>query len=288
MADIERAMYAAAESAVISILVREETRILFASSEGTTTIVSQLARATAAAVAREVDNLTIQIGQTQHADPLAALRRADERWCKRHPHYDPAEAEYLQALAVAVAPLLDTATATDTAAPNVDPTMLAQRDQLAEELRELRAAHDELATRHGDLHREHAARRLRIEILTARIGELSDAVGRAGADAHAEAQQAITGARQRADYARVERAAALGHLRALLEAVLGEPVDGRASAEHLDALIERASQLVAAAVDQLDARFDAGVHVHQYPLDASGKPGECGCGKKFPQPKGRH
>lgn len=230
------------------------------------------------------------------ADPLAALQRADERYCRRQKYDETTPIEHLRALAAAIEPLLQSAPVeperTEELAP--DPGVAAELDRVRAEcarkaaaleraqtalakttgqLDELKAAHEELATKHGQLHRDHAA---------------CTALDTALHDDRDRLKSQVAKADERADFARIERATALGRLRALLEQILGEPVDGRTSAENLDALIERAGQLVAAAVDQIDARFTEHVHVHQYPLDdVTGKPGDCGCGKKFPQPKGR-
>lgn len=228
------------------------------------------------------------------ADPLAALQRADERYCRRKRYDETTPVEHLRALAAAVEPLLQSAPG-EPERTGPDPAVVAELDRVRAEcarkaaaleqaqtalarttgqLDELKAAHEELATKHGQLHRDHAA-------CTALDNALHDERDRLKAQA--------AKADERADFARIERATALGRLRSLLEQILGEPVDGRTSAENLDALIERAGLLVAAAVDQFELAVAEGRHTHRYPVedDDPNNPLPCTCGKPYPHPKGR-
>lgn len=105
---------------------------------------------------------------------LAALRRADRRWCAARCD-DPRDSEYLRHLAMALAPLLTTDGA------------LVECVALADQLEELQRAHGALVRQHA----ERAATRSYAEddlaaLLALILGDEHDLDG----DLHAEAQRA--------------------------------------------------------------------------------------------------
>lgn len=216
-------------------------------------------------------------------DVLAALVRADARYCKRQRYDEPTPRAHLQALADA----LPTSTPEPVEIRVPDPAVVADLEQARAELAGLRRAHEELATIHGGCGRQHTGTVQRLDQMESTVAEQATAL-ETTQHALGAAQRGERSARGRADFARIDRAAALGHLRTLLEAILGEPVDGRASVDYLDAAIARSGDLVAAAVDQIELRFADGQHVHQYPIGDDDAPGPCACSKPFPRPtKGR-
>lgn len=256
-------------------------------------------------------------------DPLAVLKRADQRWATKRAD-DPAEAAYLQHLAAAVTPLLSPpapAPQPDNTQRRVDRAVQASKAALDEahatidELRidlatakRERVEPAELAQLRTDLEvalldRDAARRRLGVLLEAASVNLCDDGgpdeqvqAAAARFAQHAELEQQLAETTSALDALSNARDAASDQLRALqaeqpavaeLTNLLGRLVDAITTQWQpdgdLSAQVDLAVELVTAASAQI-AEWHAKAHVHQYPRDpTTGHIGKCACGKRIPK-----